>query len=113
MYKHNLLPMQKTCDLIEKQGYGSLTAIYEVFQGKIVAIINNQFDKKKFAENNNAEAVASLLAEIKSLNEKKTNGMFNVSLKFTNGDVREVYIQRTIRENYVLQKEILEDKVNN
>lgn len=110
MKEHNLAPVAEITNQIEKQEYGSLSVTYDIFQGKIVGILGTQFQKRKFNQGENASATALVLAEIKDNHDKKSNGMVSFSVKFTEGDCREVYIQRNLRRNYELTKESLSSK---
>ncbi len=105
MKKHNEAPLAETCNEIEKQEFGSLSVTYDIFQGKIVSVLGTQFQKRKFNVGENAMATALVLAEIKDNHDKKSNGMVSFSVKFTQGDCREVYIQRNLRKCYELKKE--------
>lgn len=105
MKKHNEAPLAEINSQIEKQEFGSLSVTYDIFQGKIVSILGTQFQKKKFDPGENALATALILAEIKDNYNKKSNGMVSFSVKFTEGDCREVYIQRNLRKSYTLEKE--------
>lgn len=105
MKKHNEAPLAEINTQIEKQEFGSLTVTYDIFQGRIVSILGTQFQKRKFNCGENALATALVLAEIKDNHEKKSNGIVSFSVKFTEGDCREVYIQRNLRRNYNIEKE--------
>ena len=107
METQNLLPfidIEKQC---ANQHYGSLNLTLEVFQDRIVGIQGQQFQRIKFKANECTEATALLLSEIKELHEKKENGMFTVTLKFRDGDIREVYLQRNLKKQYTVEQKQL------
>lgn len=106
MKNHNLEPLAELNTQCEKQGFGSLSVTLDIFQGKIVGVQGSQFQKKKFKEKENAAATALVLAEIKNLHDNKANGMFSFSVKFGDGEMREVYIQRNLKKSYELEKEV-------
>jgi len=100
--KHNLGPLAELDLQAEKQQYGTLTVTLEMFQGKIVGLQGNQMQRVKFKDGENAQATQLILSEIKALFENKESGMFTLSIKMAEGNLREVYLQRNLKKNYQL-----------
>lgn len=85
---------------LEKLRYGSVSVWFQIHDGKIVSLQGNQFQQIRFKEGQNADAVSVVLAEIKKAHKTKKNGNLTVTLKFSNGDIRFVYLQRNYLKRY-------------
>jgi len=73
---------------------------FQVHDGRIVAIQGNQFQQIRFKKSQNADATAVILAEIKDAHKKKKSGNLTITLKFSDGNIRAVYLQKNYRKTY-------------
>jgi len=102
--RHNLIPFVELEGAIEKLRFGTISLWFQVHDGKIVAIQGNQFQQLRFKKKMNADATAVVLAEIKDAHKKKKSGNLTITLKFGDGHIRAVYLQRNYRKVYPLDK---------
>lgn len=102
---HNIIPFAKIEKTCERMGFGTLDVTFQIHQKQIVAIEGRQSQKIKFKEGRNSEAVAVLLAEIKSLHDTKQSGVFTYSIEFDKGDIKEVFFNRNLKESFELMAE--------
>lgn len=100
--KHNLIPFVELEKALEKMRYGTVSVWFQVHEGKIVSIQGNQFQQLRFKKDQNADATAVLLAEIKDAHKKKKSGNLTFTIRFGEGDIRALYIQRNYRKVYPL-----------
>lgn len=104
MEEHNLAPLAELDRQAKLQRYGSLSVTLEMHDGMIVGLQGNQIQRVRFKEGENTQATSLILSEIKSLHEKKESGMFTLSVKLEQGNLKEVYLQRNLKKNYQLSK---------
>jgi len=104
MEEHNLAPLAELDRQVKLQRYGSISVTLEMHDGMIVGLQGNQVQRVRFKEGENTQATSLILSEIKSLHEKKESGMFTLSVKLEQGNLKEVYLQRNLKKNYQLSK---------
>lgn len=107
---HNLIPFTKIEKTIEKIGYGSLDVTLQIHQQKIIAVEGHQFQRVKYPAGQNTEAVSLLLSEIKNLHDNQQTGNFSFSMTLNNGDIREVSLNRNLKESFPLEASVTDKK---
>jgi len=101
--KHNFVPFVELEKAIEKLRFGTVSIWLQVHDGRIVAIQGNQFQRLRFKKKMNTAATAVVLAEIKDAYKKKKSGNLTFTIKFGDGHIRELYLQRNYRKIYPLK----------
>lgn len=101
---HNLRPFAELERALEAQGYGTVSLTMQVHKGKIASFMAHQFQHTRYRGDENAKAVASLIAEIKQATTDKRSGTFTFSIEFNEGAIREVDIQRNLTRRYALNE---------
>jgi len=104
---HNLLPLAEIERAVVQQGFGTISITLEVHESQIVAIEGAQFRKVKFRDNQNSEATALILSEIKDLHSKKQSGSFTFTVELDKGSIRFVFLNRNLKKNYPLVSDSL------
>jgi len=101
---HNLIPFAELEKAIEKLQFGTISLWIQVHEGKIVSIQGNQFQQLRFKKGKNTEATAVVLSEIKDAHKKKKSGNLTITLKFGEGHIRTLYLQRNYKKVYLRKK---------
>jgi len=97
---HNLIPLAELEKALEKLQFGTLSLYLQVHRGKIVAVQGNQFQQIRFKEKENSAAIAVILSEIKDAYKKKKSGNLTFTVKFSEGDIRILYVQKNYKRTY-------------
>jgi len=107
--EHNLPPFSELEKIIETQKYGSVSASFEIYQGKIVAIQGNQVTHLRFKDDRNTDATSVILTEIKDMHTGKKSGNFTFTIKFGEGEIKDLFIYRNLNRSYPIDKGLTSD----
>jgi len=96
----NLLPFVELEGTLRRLQYGTLSLHFQVHRGKIVGVQGNQFQQIRFKEKENSAAIAVILAEVKDAYRKKKSGNLTFTVKFSEGDIKVLYVQKNYKKIY-------------
>ena len=103
--EHNIIPLAKLSKSCERIGYGTLDVTFQIHQKQIVSIEGRQAQRLTFKAGENSKSIAILLAELKDLHDTKRSGLFNYTVLYDKGEIKELVFNRNMKESFELSGE--------
>lgn len=86
--------------LVKNNAYGEVQFALGVYQGEVANMVTTSFTKRKYGVDNNAQAVADLVTDLKEMVKKHQSGCITFSVTFNTGNIREITLQHTAKKDY-------------
>jgi hypothetical protein len=77
----------------QKMDFGWTNCSFRVHDGKVTEIINQEFQERKFKQDQNVEAVSWVGNQIKEKHEKEWSGSVTFTFVFNEGNIKKITAQ--------------------